>query len=280
MKKYLTKRNIYIALFTALYLMVGIVSLIHSFAFFGLANSYPMAVMLGVCFEIGQVAVLMSLLTSKKEQGKTMNWIVMGILTIVQILGNVFSSYKYLMTHSVADLRYFKEPVFVWTTLPDNITTVIITYIVGGILPLISLFMCGLVSNYIIDTDPEDNKKLTADVVANVIDNKDGKEEAQEPENIDNKKIKEENDHRSEHSSKDSTDIPIYNSEHNISTSDMGQAREEEKKLTEDNDKQSNLEQNEEKSEDAEKEEKSTDEEESKNKSESERNVTNHFVNI
>ena len=163
MKKYLTKRNIYIALFTALYLMVGIVSLIHSFAFFGLANSYPMAVMLGVCFEIGQVAVLMSLLTSKKEQSRAMPWVMMCVLTLVQTLGNVFSSYKYLMTHSVADLKYFKEPVFVWTTLPDNVTTVIITYIVGGILPLISLCMCGLVSNYIIDTDPDDNKNLAED---------------------------------------------------------------------------------------------------------------------
>lgn len=163
MKKYLTKRNIYIALFTALYLMVGIVSLIHSFAFFGLANSYPMAVMLGVCFEIGQVAVLMSLLTSKKEQSRVMPWVMMCVLTLVQILGNVFSSYKYLMTHSVTDLRYFKEPVFVWTTLPDNVTTVIITYVVGGILPLISLCMCGLVSNYIIDTDPDDNKNLAED---------------------------------------------------------------------------------------------------------------------
>ena len=163
MKKYLTKRNIYIALFTALYLMVGIVSLIHSFAFFGLANSYPMAVMLGVCFEIGQVAVLMSLLTSKKEQSRVMPWVMMCVLTLVQILGNVFSSYKYLMTHSVTDLKYFKEPVFVWTTLPDNVTTVIITYVVGGILPLISLCMCGLVSNYIIDTDPDDNKNLAED---------------------------------------------------------------------------------------------------------------------
>lgn len=268
MKKYLTKRNIYITLFTVLYLMVGIVSLIHSFAFFGLANSYPMAVMLGVCFEIGQVAVLMSLLTSKKEQSRVMPWIMMFVLTLVQILGNVFSSYKYLMTHSVENLRYFKEPIFVWTDLPDNITTVIITYVVGGILPVIALAMTSMISNYIMDTDPEDNKKLTADVVANVIDNKDGKEEAQEPENIDNKKIEEENDSSSKHEG-----------EHNISTPVMEQSKEE-KKLVEDNDKQSSLKQNEGKSEDTGKEENRTDGEESKNQPKSERNVTNHFVNI
>lgn len=154
----LTKRNIYIALFVVLYLAVGIVSLFHSFAFFGLANNTIMSVLLGVCFEIGQVAVLMSLLTSKKEQNRIMPWFLMVLLTAVQIIGNIFSSYKYLALHSSEDLRFFKEPIFVWTSLPDNITTVIITYIVGGILPLIALCMTSMISNYI--TESEDNKPV------------------------------------------------------------------------------------------------------------------------
>ena len=151
----LSKRNVYIALFVTLYLAVGIVSLFHSFAFFGLANNTIMSVLLGVCFEIGQVAVLMSLLTSKKEQGRIMPWFLMVLLTAVQIIGNIFSSYKYLALHSSEDLRFFKEPIFIWASLPDNVTTVIITYIVGGILPLIALCMTSMVSNYISETDDE-----------------------------------------------------------------------------------------------------------------------------
>ena len=151
----LSKRNVYIAHFVTLYLAVGIVSLFHSFAFFGLANNTIMSVLLGVCFEIGQVAVLMSLLTSKKEQGRIMPWFLMVLLTAVQIIGNIFSSYKYLALHSSEDLRFFKEPIFIWTSLPDNVTTVIITYIVGGILPLIALCMTSMVSNYISETDDE-----------------------------------------------------------------------------------------------------------------------------
>lgn len=173
MKKYLTKRNIYITLFTVLYLAVGIVSLIHSFAFFGLANSTVMSVMLGCCFEVGQVAVLMSLLTSKKEQSRVMPWVLMFICTAVQILGNIFSSYKYLMLHSVADLKYFTEPIFVWTDLPDNITTVIVTYIVGAILPIIALCMTSMVSNYIMEDDETPNKDVeelqTQDKIKDVI---------------------------------------------------------------------------------------------------------------
>lgn len=161
MKRYLTKRNLYIGLFTILYLLVGLVSLFHSFAFFGLANDSAMSIMLGCCFEVGQVAVLMSLLTSKKDQGRITNWLLMGMLTLIQILGNVFSSYKYMMLHSTEDLKYFKEPIFVWTDLPDNITTVIVTYLTGALLPIVALAMTSMVSNYIMDTDPDDNKQLS-----------------------------------------------------------------------------------------------------------------------
>lgn len=163
MKKFLTKRNIYIGLFAILYITVALVSLIHSFAFFGLANDNAMSIMLGTTFEIGQAAVLLSILTSKKDRSRIMPWCLMILLTAVQVLGNVYSSYKYLMTHSTGDLRFFKEPIFIWTTLPDAQATVIITYIVGAILPIVALCMTSMVSNYIEDTsneDANDNNKL------------------------------------------------------------------------------------------------------------------------
>lgn len=160
MKKYLNKRNIYITLFALLYILCSVCSLIHSFAFFGLANNLPMSIMLGTCFELGQFAVLMSLLTSKRNQGKIMQYVLLITLTIVQVLGNVFSSFKYLMTNSVTDLEYFKKPIFIWTDLSDDITTVIVTWIIGAILPCVCLLLTSMVSNYIMDTDPDDNKNL------------------------------------------------------------------------------------------------------------------------
>ena len=163
MKKFLTKRNIYIGLFAILYITVALVSLIHSFAFFGLANDNAMSIMLGTAFEIGQAAVLLSILTSKKDRSRIMPWCLMILLTAVQVLGNVYSSYKYLMTHSTGDLRFFKEPIFIWTTLPDAQATVIITYIVGAILPIVALCMTSMVSNNIENNsneDTEDNNKL------------------------------------------------------------------------------------------------------------------------
>ena len=89
-----------------------------------------------------------------------MQYILLIILTVVQILGNVFSSFKYLMINSVSDLEYFKKPIFIFTDLPDDITTVIVTWIIGAILPCVCLLLTSMVSNYIMDTDPDDNKNL------------------------------------------------------------------------------------------------------------------------
>lgn len=153
----LTKKTIYIGLFAILYLIVAFSSFWHACAFFGLANNSWMSIILAFAFEVGQAAVLFSLLTSKKDRGRFMPWVLMTVFTIVQVIGNVFSSYKYLITHSVENLRFFKEPIFIWTDLPDDQTTVIITYIVGAILPICALLLTSMITNYLTDNEEETN---------------------------------------------------------------------------------------------------------------------------
>lgn len=152
------KKNIYITLFGILYGGVALVSLIHAVSFFALANLLWLAILLAVIFEIGQSAVLFSILTSSTGKSKVMPWTLMCILTAVQILGNVFSSYKYIVSNSPENLRFFKEPVFIWTDIPDAQATVIITYIVGGILPLVALAMSAMVTNYLEDEKDKNNE--------------------------------------------------------------------------------------------------------------------------
>lgn len=140
-------QKIYIGLFAILYLAVALVSTIHAVSFFGLANNDWMAIILAISFELGQAAVLFSLLTSKNERGKIMPWVLMAIFTLVQVLGNVYSSYKHIITSSPENLRFFKEPIFIWTNLPDDQATVIVTYIVGAILPICALLLTSMVTN-------------------------------------------------------------------------------------------------------------------------------------
>ena len=147
--KKLTTTHIFLCLFAILYLSVAAVSTFHAFHFFGLANNSIMAAMLAGTFEIGQAAVLFSLLTDSENRKRYMPWVLMCILTIVQVLGNVFSSYEYIITNSMESLRYFKEPIFIWANLPDEQANVIVTYIQGSLLPIICLLLTSMVTSYL-----------------------------------------------------------------------------------------------------------------------------------
>ena len=157
-------KHIFIILFVLLYMSVALVSTYHAVAFFGLANVSWIAVMLAITFEIGQAAVLFSILTNATGKRKILPWFLMITLTLVQVLGNVYSSYKYLITNSESLLRYFKEPIFVWMDLPDAQANVILTYIIGAILPIVSLLMTGMVTNYLGKSEDEPEKLDTVNV--------------------------------------------------------------------------------------------------------------------
>lgn len=177
-------RKIFLILFAILYISVALVSTFHAVSFFGLANNSWVSVMLAITFEIGQAAVLFSILTGASGKNKIIPWILMCVLTLVQILGNVFSSYEYLITNSADNLRFFKEPIFVWTDLPDDQCNVILTYIIGAILPIVALLMTSMVTNYL-NKDEEPIKEIKDDSTRYVETNDSGTTgqdvEAEEP---------------------------------------------------------------------------------------------------
>ena len=166
-------RKIFLILFAILYISVALVSTFHAISFFGLANNSWISVMLAITFEIGQAAVLFSILTGASGKNKVIPWILMCVLTLVQVLGNVFSSYEYLITNSGDNLRFFKEPIFVWTILPDNQCNVILTYIIGAILPIVALLMTSMVTNYLNKTE-ESIKEIKDDTTRFIPDNDSG----------------------------------------------------------------------------------------------------------
>lgn len=140
---------LYVSTFILLYVGVALVSTLHAFEFFKLTNTAWIAAVLAGSFEIGQAAVLFSILTTKEERGKVMPWVLMLILTVVQIIGNVYACYRYVVTNSMDMLRYFREPIFIWTKLPDEQSTVILTYIASSILPIVALCMTAMITSFL-----------------------------------------------------------------------------------------------------------------------------------
>lgn len=153
---------VYLGLFGILYCSSAFVSTMHAIEFFSLANVGYLAIMLALTYEIGQAAVLSSLLIDKRNQKKVVPWILMGVLTICQILGNTFSVYKNICLNSMNELVWIKEPIFVFANdFPDKQATIIITWVMGALLPVISLLMCEMVTSYIHSGKEDKVPKIT-----------------------------------------------------------------------------------------------------------------------
>lgn len=135
-----------IGLFSILYLSVGFVSVYHAISFFELSNQPWLALILACAFEIGQAAVLFYLLISRDKQ--VMPWILMSVLTLVQVLGNVYSSYSYMIINNMDLVKYFTDSVLFFIQDPNpKVNHVMISYITGAILPVVALCMTSMIVN-------------------------------------------------------------------------------------------------------------------------------------
>ena len=198
---------VYLGLFGILYCSSAFVSTMHAIEFFSLANVGYLAIMLALTYEIGQAAVLSSLLIDKRNQKKVVPWILMGVLTICQILGNTFSVYKNICLNSMNELVWIKEPIFVFANdFPDKQATIIITWVMGALLPVISLLMCEMVTSYI-HSDKEDKipELIKQEIKKDKKDKKDNKDNKEEPEpesepehKIENEQVQEQTNQKEE----------------------------------------------------------------------------------
>lgn len=162
MKKALT------ILFSILYLAVGFVSVYHSISFFSISNDKWLAIILACAFEVGQAAVLFSLLTNPNK--KIMPWILMGVLTLVQVLGNIFSSYQWMMINSTEEIKYFTDSVLFFLQDPDpKVNQVMISYITGAILPIVALCMTSMIVDTGVKTDNEEPIKKEEEIEETLI---------------------------------------------------------------------------------------------------------------
>lgn len=165
-------KKILIVLFIILYIAIGTVSVIHAINFFAISNENWLAIILAVAFEIGQAAVLFSLLVNKSK--KTMPWILMIVLTLVQVLGNVYSSYQYAAIHSTEEIKYFTDSVLFYLQDPNpQVNQVMISYITGAILPIVALCMTSMIvdvsgvdnKNEVVEDKPEEEAKEESKII-------------------------------------------------------------------------------------------------------------------
>ena len=147
MKKKLNK--IYIFAFLFLYLMVAAISFCHAIEFFSIGNVEWMSITLAFAFELGLFVCLSSILLGTNKDN-TIAWLLLIILVIVQVCGNTYSVFKYISLSETEYYQYLAKPLLFWIEeVSEETVQIIISWIMGAILPIVALLMTEMVSKTI-----------------------------------------------------------------------------------------------------------------------------------
>ena len=133
--------------FGLLYALVAFISFWHCIAFCLVGNPIWISVMMSFAFEVGLAATLFSVLTTDNNNNYVA-WILMTFLTGVQVIGNVYSVYKYMVETGTKFYTYINDSMLHWFVedVPTNEIMSIIAIILGALLPIVALLMTAMVS--------------------------------------------------------------------------------------------------------------------------------------
>ena len=132
------------SVFTLLYVIVSVISLICSTSFFDLAHSGIMSWVLAIGFELGAMSCLLStLILPKKKLGLV--WFMFVVLTLFQCMGNMYAAF--------INLKDYSDwiSMFALDELEPIAQKRVLAAISGIILPLVALGFIRIMANILQD---------------------------------------------------------------------------------------------------------------------------------
>ena len=181
----LLTNKIFIYAFLFLYALVAFISFCHAIEFFDIGNTHWMSIMLAFAFELGLAVCLASILigTNKKNN---IAWLLLTILVLVQVIGNTYSVFKFISESGYDYYNYLAKPMlFMIEEVSQETVQVIISWIMGAILPIVALLMTEMVANGIKETqmiDDPKNEPITDPITENIENPKLTEDEKETPE--------------------------------------------------------------------------------------------------
>ena len=150
--------------FLFLYLLVACISFCHAVEFFNIGNANWMSITLAFAFELGLALSLAAILLSDSNSKNVLPWALMIILCAVQVIGNVYSTYKYIALSETEYYQYLAQPLLFWIEeISEETVRIIISGIIGAILPIIALFMTDMVASNLKTINADDETKDVAE---------------------------------------------------------------------------------------------------------------------
>ena len=157
--------------FLFLYLLVACISFCHAVEFFNIGNATWMSITLAFAFELGLALSLAAILLSDSNSKNILPWALMIILCAVQVIGNVYSTYKYIALSETEYYQYLAQPLLFWIEdISEKTVRIIISWIIGAILPIIALFMTDMVASNLKTMNNADKIKDTTDNTKDELD--------------------------------------------------------------------------------------------------------------
>lgn len=155
----LLTNKIFIYAFLFLYALVAFISFCHAIEFFDIGNTHWMSIMLAFAFELGLAVCLASILIGTNKRNN-IAWLLLTILVLVQIIGNTYSVFKFISESGHDYYNYLAKPMlFMIEEVSQETVQIIISWIMGAILPIVALLMTEMVANGIKETQMIDDSK-------------------------------------------------------------------------------------------------------------------------
>ena len=121
-------------------ILVAAISISHVVTWYDIANPINWAIYLSIAIEIGA----MTALVAATNQIKGGVWFMFGLVTFIQMIGNIFYSYKEIDETGELFKSWVELTGPIWEMMGTELTDVVglkryLAYLEGGLLPIISL---------------------------------------------------------------------------------------------------------------------------------------------
>ena len=134
------KNNPHRTMFLIPIILVAGISISHVVSWYDIANPISWAIYLSIAIEVGAMTALVAA-TNKIKGGV---WFMFGMITLIQMIGNIFYSFKEIDPNGDLFKSWVELTGPLWNTLGSDPTDVIsmkrwLAFLEGGLLPIISL---------------------------------------------------------------------------------------------------------------------------------------------
>ena len=146
-------------------LLVAGISISHVVSWYTLSNPFNWAIYLSIAIEVGAMISLIA--ATKKIKGGV--WFMFGLVTLIQLIGNIFYSYVHIEDSSDLFIKWMELTNPLFDMISGESITVLahkrwLALLEGGLLPLISLTALHFYSKYEEPTNDQVNDQVNDEV--------------------------------------------------------------------------------------------------------------------